>query len=280
MTTTAPLQGTLGEAMPYIDGTWLTSTSGGTMDKIDPRNGRVQGLIHLAGADEVDQAVAAAAAAFPAWRDLPGGERRKVLLRLERIIEEHAEEFGRIAALEGGANRALSTGGHLVAASWFGYYAGWADKIEGVVVPGVPGGFDYTVAEPYGVVGVIITWNGPMISVGMKVAPALAAGNTVVLKSPELAPFAIQRFGELIQDAGLPPGVLNIVPGARIGREVGQSGLPGRRSRPSRVVRGGFHHRHAVRAGLRVADPDDRASRDLRRGGGAVACRGGGDTGR
>jgi len=203
----------LGEARLYVDGAWLDATSGGTMDKIDPRTGQVQGTVHLAGAAEVDKAVAAAKAAFPAWRDLPGSERRKALLRLERIIEEHAAELGEIAAAEGGTAVGLATGGHMVAASWFGYYAGWADKIEGTVVPGVPGGVDYTLAEPYGVVGIIITWNGPMISVAMKVAPALAAGNTVVLKSPELAPFAIQRFAELIEDAGLPKGVLNIVPG-------------------------------------------------------------------
>jgi aldehyde dehydrogenase (NAD+) len=213
MTATVTRPDTLGDAKPYIGGKWLATTSAGTMDKIDPRNGQVQGTVHLAGKDEVDQAVTSAKAAFPAWRDLPGSERRKILTRLESIIEEHAAELGEIAATEGGTAVNLAAGGHIMAASWFGYYAGWADKIEGTVVPGVPGGFDYTLAEPYGVIGIIITWNGPMISVAMKVAPALAAGNTVVLKAPELAPFAIQRFAELIEDAGLPPGVLNILPG-------------------------------------------------------------------
>src|SRR5205823_14413479 len=92
--------------------------------------------------------------------------------------------------------------------------AGWADKIEGSVIPPCPAtGFDYTLAEPYGVVGIITPWNGPLISIGMKVAPALAAGNTIVLKPSELAPFSSVRFAELALEAGIPPGVINVVPG-------------------------------------------------------------------
>jgi acyl-CoA reductase-like NAD-dependent aldehyde dehydrogenase len=101
-------------------------------------------------------------------------------------------------------------------AGWFGYYAGWADKIEGATIAPSPAyftGFDYTLREPYGVVGIILTWNGPITSVGMKVAPALAAGNCVVVKTPEIAPYAVARFGELALEAGLPPGVLHILPG-------------------------------------------------------------------
>jgi aldehyde dehydrogenase (NAD+) len=123
MTATATLTvpDTLGEARPYIGGKWLAATSAGTMDKIDPRNGQVHGTVHLAGAVEVDAAVAAAKAALPEWRELPGAERRKILLRLEQIIEEHAPELGGIAAREGGTSEGLAIGGHFMAASWFGY---------------------------------------------------------------------------------------------------------------------------------------------------------------
>jgi aldehyde dehydrogenase (NAD+) len=96
----------------------------------------------------------------------------------------------------------------------FMYYAGWTDKIGGELAPIYPSsGFDYVIEEPYGVVGALLTWNGPLITAAMKVAPALAAGNTIVMKPPELAPFAAIRFGELCLEAGLPPGVLNIVTG-------------------------------------------------------------------
>ncbi|MCU1454190.1 MAG: Aldehyde dehydrogenase [Acidimicrobiales bacterium] len=206
-------QSDLGEARLFIDGSWIDKTSVGTMTKVNPADGTAQGIVHLAGTDEVDAAVAAARAALPAWRDMAPTERRRVLLRMEAVLEEHAAELAAIAAAEGGTAVNLAQGGPAVAAQWFGYYAGWTDKIEGSV-PQVSGnGFDYTRCEPYGVVGIIITWNGPLISVGMKVAPALAAGNTVVLKSPELAPFAIDRFTQLLADAGVPPGVLNVLPG-------------------------------------------------------------------
>jgi aldehyde dehydrogenase (NAD+) len=205
---------TLGDARLLIGEDWIGSASGGTLDHVSPITGAVQGRVVMAGAEEVDAAVAAAKAAHPAWRDMPGDRRRHILQRIEHALRDDADELARRATLEVGTPiRGAKAYAGLVA-EWFGYYAGWADKIEGRTIPLVPPtGFNFTLLEPYGVVGIVITWNGPLVSLGMKVAPALAAGNCVVLKTPELAPFALDRFAHLALDAGLPPGVLNVVPG-------------------------------------------------------------------
>ncbi len=206
--------GTLGEAQLLVGGEWIGRSSAGTFDHVSPITGEVQGQVVMAGVEEIDAAVAAAKAAFPAWRALPGDRRRSILQRLEQLILDDGEELGRLVTLEVGTPTSAARGYASLAASYFGYYAGWADKIEGRTIPLFPAtGFDFTLLEPYGVVGIVITWNGPLASVGMKVAPALAAGNCVVLKSPELAPFAIDRFARLALEAGLPPGVLSVVPG-------------------------------------------------------------------
>jgi len=206
----------LGVARPLIDGNWLDRTSLATLEHIDPATGRVNGTVAMCGAGEVDAAVAAAAAAYPAWRAVSPDKRRRILQRIEELVEANLPELGRLTTAELGHPIATSTALSYVCAAWFGYYAGWADKVEGASIPLTPAfnaGFDYTTAEPYGVVGIILTWNGPMVSVGMKVAPALAAGNCVVLKTPELAPYTVARFAELALEAGLPPGVLQVLPG-------------------------------------------------------------------
>jgi aldehyde dehydrogenase (NAD+) len=204
----------LEDARLLIGGDWLDSASGGTLDHHYAGNGRPLGLVHLAGAEEVDAAVRAASKAAPAWRALPGPERRRLLLRLAEKITEHSEEFSRIATLEMGAASLVAGWNSSLSAGWFNYYAGWADKIEGSVIPvGPDQGFDYTTREPYGVVGLIVAWNGPVIFIGMKAAPALAAGNCVIIKPSELAPFSSVRFGELALEAGIPEGVVNVIPG-------------------------------------------------------------------
>ena len=191
---------------------WVHETAAGTMDHTNPATGKVQKSFPVAGRVEIEEAVAAARAAFPAWRDWRPDERRLVLQRIAHLIGERGEEFGVISALEGGGP--FSSRGSSVAASWFDYYAGWADKIDGSVYrPYSSRGLDYTLPEPVGVVAVIITWNGPIGFFGMSVAPALAAGCCVVLKAPELAPFSSSTFGRLCLEAGLPAGVLNIVTG-------------------------------------------------------------------
>jgi aldehyde dehydrogenase (NAD+) len=211
----------LKDARPLIGGKSIDSVSGGSLDHYYPGNGQQLGVVHLAGPEEVDAAVAAAKEAAPAWRGLPGTERRRLLLRLAELITEHSDEFARIATLEMGAASIVANWNSSLSARWFNYYAGWADKIEGSVNPvGPDQGFDYVAREPYGVVGLIVAWNGAMIFIGMKAAPALAAGNCVIIKPSELAPFSTIRFGELALEAGIPEGVVNVITG---GAEAGEA---------------------------------------------------------
>ena len=196
-----------------IDGRWHDPDS--RSDHVNPATGKVQASVPLAGPGAMDDAVRAARRALPGWRDWPAADRRDVLLRIAARLRREADDLGTLATLENGAPASFTPVlcGALPA-EYFTYYAGWVDKLEGGVVPLDPNrALDYILPEPYGVVAVIIPWNGPLTSVGQKVAPALAAGNTVVLKPPELAPFTSLRFGELSLEEGLPAGVLNVVPG-------------------------------------------------------------------
>tara|TARA_R110000772_G_scaffold226474_1_gene337177 strand:+ start:62916 stop:64379 length:1464 start_codon:yes stop_codon:yes gene_type:complete len=193
----------------------IEKASGGVYTHINPATGLAQAEIPLAGASETEDAVAAASAAFKLWRQVPGRERGALLARLADLIKENASEFQRLAVLEGGTPFSIAASGAGIAEEWTRYYAGWADKIDGQVVSSFPSDeFIYTLPEPYGVIGIIITWNGPLISLGMKVIPALAAGNTVVVKPAEQTPFVAALFGQLALQAGIPPGVINILPGA------------------------------------------------------------------
>jgi acyl-CoA reductase-like NAD-dependent aldehyde dehydrogenase len=199
----------------------LVAGRGGALQHVDPSTGAPTQEVSLASADDVGQAVASARAAYPAWRRLLADERRAILLRLADRLRSDADTLSTIAAVENGTPKQL--GGLLVAnlpADWFAYYAGWCDKIEGRTIPMLGGspvatadGLNYTVHEPYGVVAAIVPWNAPMTQIGMKVSAALAAGNCVVLKPSELAPFTALRFGELCLEAGIPPGVVNVVVG-------------------------------------------------------------------
>ncbi|WP_433598319.1 aldehyde dehydrogenase family protein [Nocardia sp. CA-135953] len=187
-------------------------TGSGTFDHVDPTTGEVLGQIPIAGQQEVDRAVATAKAAFPAWRRMPADRRRYLMFKIAEALREHEDELKQIMALETGAPLATNRLG--MAIDQFEYYAGWTDKFEGELITSYPDrAFDYVSYEPYGVVGALVTWNGPVINASMKIAPAIAAGNTVVLKSPELGPFALIRFGEILLEAGLPEGVVNIVSG-------------------------------------------------------------------
>ncbi|MFB4299162.1 aldehyde dehydrogenase family protein [Actinomadura sp. NTSP31] len=206
----------LGVTGALIDGTWLDRSSLDAADHVDPATARVNGSVLQSGPQEVDAAVAAAKAAAPGWRSMSPDKRRRILQRVEELMEARVPELGRLTTLEIGAPALMSAALAHLAAGWFGYYAGWTDKIEGATIPLSPvldTGFDYTLPEPYGVVGVIVTWNGPITSIGMKVAPALAAGNCVVVKTSELAPYTVARFAEIALEAGLPPGVLHVLPG-------------------------------------------------------------------
>lgn len=197
-----------------IGGTAISEHLTGSHSQIDPSTGSAYAEIPLSGTGAIDQAVAAAQAAFPAWRDTPPEERRAILERLAALIAAEAEIFARIASIENGVP--ISFGHHFaaMAVQWTRYYAGWADRLEGLCVnthkdePLV-----FTMPEPFGVVAIIITWNAPLLSLAMKIPPALAAGNAVVLKPAEFTPFTATRYMELARQAGLPDGVLNLVLG-------------------------------------------------------------------
>ncbi len=199
----------------YIGGEALTQGAAGSYDHVFPATGEIQGPVPLAGVDDVNAAVQAAHEAFGTWRAWKPADRARVLRRLAELMERDTEELARLSVLDMGMPRALS--GPLVgmAANWAAYYAGWADKIEGRVtsVPTQQRELAFTIREPYGVIGIILTWNGPVTSVGMKLIPALAAGNTAVLKPSELTPYAIEHVMGLVREAGIPDGVVNVVLG-------------------------------------------------------------------
>ena len=194
----------------------LATGSGGVHHHINPVSGEVQAQIPLAGAAEVDMAVEAAEKAREGWRTTRPEARREILVKLGKLIEENLQEFARLAALDGGTPLMGGVHGAMLAVEWTKYYAGWADKLEGELLStfDTRGEFAYTVPEPIGIVGIIITWNGPLISLGMKAIPALAAGNCVVIKPAEITPFAPDLFAKLAREAGVPDGVLSMLPGS------------------------------------------------------------------
>jgi acyl-CoA reductase-like NAD-dependent aldehyde dehydrogenase len=165
-----------------------------------------------AGVEETDAAVALAKEAFPAWRAVAPADRGRLLRRLATLVEEHGEELARLESRNVGKPIAGARGEVGMVAQVFHYYAGAVDKHFGETIP-VPGGIDLTLREPLGVVGLIVPWNFPLNISSWKLGPALACGNTVVLKPAELTPLTALRLGELALDAGIPEGVVNIVPG-------------------------------------------------------------------
>ena len=195
-----------------VGDTRSTGDSGGVYEHHDPATGVLQARVPLAGPTEVDAAVRAARDARAVWRGVPMGERMAVLYRLADLLERHDDEACAINALDNGTPVSAMRSGAYTAA-WTRYYAGWIDKLDGEVVPVAGDALDVVLPEPYGVIGAIVPWNGPMMGMGQKAVPALAAGNTVVVKPPELAPFGALRFAELALEAGLPPGALNVVVG-------------------------------------------------------------------
>jgi aldehyde dehydrogenase (NAD+) len=206
----------------YIDGEWVrpAESQGSQHVHVDPATGEELGTWTLPSPADVDHAVESAARAQQTWCSMPPATRRDLLLALADEMTRNAVTLTSLVSLEMGMPYKASQAGVLAAAEWFRYYAGYADKLEGAVPPiGSPAiGLDYTRLSPYGVVAAIIPWNGPIMALALKVAPAMAAGNAVVLKPSDLAPFSALHFGSLVAAAGLPPGVVNVVPG---GPEVG-----------------------------------------------------------
>jgi aldehyde dehydrogenase (NAD+) len=223
MSASAAASDALAHQLLYGGGEHVPASSGGTFVSINPATGEPWATFAQADAADVDRAVAAAAAAFndPAWGGLSPTRRGRLLMRFGDLIGEHADE---LAALETRQNgkllREMAAQARMVP-EWLYYFGGLADKVEGSVIPlDRQSVLNYTLREPLGVVGVITPWNSPLLLTMMAVAPALAAGNTVVIKPSEFTPASILAVAELAGEAGLPPGVVNVVTGAR---ETGQA---------------------------------------------------------
>jgi aldehyde dehydrogenase (NAD+) len=193
----------------------LDSGSGGVFEHLNPFTGEVQAKIPLAGPVEINAAVELAAAQAESWRRWTPEARRDVLMRFADLLAEHRQELVDLQALDGGTPRHFGLRMVDNSIAWTRYYAGWCDKLSGELISTLDtrGYFSYTAPEPYGVIGAIITWNGPVVSLGMKVVPALAAGNCVVVKPSEFTPFAPHRYAELMREAGVPDGVCSILSG-------------------------------------------------------------------
>jgi acyl-CoA reductase-like NAD-dependent aldehyde dehydrogenase len=168
--------------------------------------------VEAAGAEETDGAVARAKEAFPAWRAVAPADRARLLRRLATLVEEHGEELARLESRNVGKPISGARAEVGMVAQVFHYYAGAVDKHFGETIP-VAGGVDLTFREPLGVVGLIVPWNFPVNIASWKLGPALACGNTVVLKPAELTPLSTVRLGELALEAGIPEGVVNVLPG-------------------------------------------------------------------
>jgi acyl-CoA reductase-like NAD-dependent aldehyde dehydrogenase len=196
-----------------IDGEERAAAAGGTFTTVDPSTGAPIASVALGTAADVDAAVAAARRALPAWAALDPAERGRILHRLGELIEAEADELAALERRDAGKTMREVGREPALAARTFLYYAGWPTKIRGSTNPSDPGVFSYTLREPVGVVGAITPWNFPLVIASWKAAPALACGNTVVLKPPEEAPLTSLRLGELALAAGVPAGVLNVVAG-------------------------------------------------------------------
>ena len=184
----------------------------GVLEVLEPATEAVLQELPRADVEDVDRAVAAAAGAFPAWRAVSPGDRAALLQRLSDTIREHREELAELEARNAGKPIGDARGEMDMVAQVFSYYSGSPERLLGDTIP-VAGGQAWTVREPLGVVGLIVPWNFPLTIAAWKLGPALAAGNTVVLKPAELTPLTAVRFAELCLEAGLPEGVVNVVVG-------------------------------------------------------------------
>lgn len=199
----------------FIDGEWVDAVSGKTFTTPNPSTNQTLAEVAEADKADIDKAVAAARRAFEGkWSKLSARDRGRLLYKLSQLIEANSSQLAGLETADNGKpiRESLYVDLPQVAEN-FEYFAGWATKIEGETIP-VPGRmFNYTLREPVGVCGQIIPWNFPLLMAAWKLAPALAAGNTVVLKPAEQTPVTAMELGKLIQEAGFPPGVVNIVPG-------------------------------------------------------------------
>ena len=198
----------------FIGGAFVDAADGSTFEVFDPHDGSKLADVAEAKAADVDRAVDAARAAFPAWSATPAADRGRLLLRLADAIESNADELATLETRDTGHPiRDASRLDVPRTAATFRYFGGMADKVQGSVVPVERGFLNYVLRVPVGVVGQIVPWNFPLMFTSWKMGPALAAGNTVVFKPAELTPLTSLRVAELIAEVGFPPGVVNVVPG-------------------------------------------------------------------
>jgi phenylacetaldehyde dehydrogenase len=200
----------------FIDGRFVDAVSGKTFATINPATEEVLAEVAEADAADVDKAVSAARRAFESgeWPRMRARDRGRLLFRLADLLEKHRDELARLESLDNGKPISETRSVDVPSAiEIFAYYAGWADKIYGETIPTGDDVFTYTLREPHGVCGQIIPWNFPLLMASWKLAPALCCGNTCVLKPAEQTPLTALRLAELVQEAGFPRGVVNVLPG-------------------------------------------------------------------
>jgi acyl-CoA reductase-like NAD-dependent aldehyde dehydrogenase len=198
----------------FINGEFRPAASGKTFPTFNPGNGEVVARLAECDEEDIDAAVRAAVAAFPGWRRRTGAARAKLLMKLAQLVESHGPKLAELESINAGKpirdSRAIDA---ITAIDALEYFAGMATKIEGTTIP-VPGPYvNMTLREPLGVIGGIIPWNYPLLQAIWKIAPAIAAGNTVVVKPAEQACLSVMYLARLVAEAGIPPGVVNIVTG-------------------------------------------------------------------
>ncbi len=199
-----------------INNRWVSSESGKTFATVNPSTGEEICQVAEADAADVDKAVQAARKAFDQgpWKKMRASERGRLLHRLADLIEQNADQLARLETLDNGKPLSIAKAVDVTKTiACYRYFAGWADKVQGKTIPIDGDFFCYTRHEPVGVIGQIIPWNYPLLMQAWKLAPALATGNTIVMKPAEQTPLSALRLGELILEAGFPEGVVNLLPG-------------------------------------------------------------------
>ncbi|MDE1853547.1 MAG: aldehyde dehydrogenase [Thaumarchaeota archaeon] len=207
----------------FIGGAWVASHSGRHYPVFNPATGRVLAHVPKGDTEDVKAAVDAAKRAFedPGWRSMDPSKRGRLLAKVSQTLRERLADFARLETLNNGKPLGQAKGDIAMAARHFEYFAGLADKIQGSTIP-VPGNrLDYTVKEPLGVTAHVVPWNYPLVMAARSMAPALAAGNTIVAKPASFTPLTLLKFAELCKEAGMPDGVVNVITGG--GDEVGGS---------------------------------------------------------
>lgn len=205
----------------FINGQFVDAESGESLATVNPHDNTIITEVAMAGRVDVDKAVAAAEKALPAWSRMSAMDRGRILLKLADLVESNSEELARLESLDTGHPICDSRNLDVPrTAATYRYFGGMADKFQGEQIPVEAGFLNYTLREPVGVVGQVVPWNFPLMFTSWKMAPALAAGNCVVMKPAEITPLSSLKIAELMAEAGMPDGVVNILPG--LGSVAGQ----------------------------------------------------------